>query len=476
MKKKIKILIVDDDKTICTTLAQILREEKYEVVAKETGKSALALLDKYDFNVIIVDLKLPDIDGLTLLEKVREKIPDIIGIVITAYPGADTAISALKKEVSDYIIKPFDVNQIKVTIRKSLERKMLERENRKLLSILTNDKENLTKILQIGRKMSSFRSVKKIANFLVEKSCELLKAEKGSLMLLEKDKLVIVASKGIDKKVAKTVSVKLGEAIAGWVAQYGKPLLVKDIEKEMRISSTRRQKYKSKSFLSLPLKVKGKVIGVVNVTDKIDENKIFNTNDLKYLSIIVNQGAAILENTMLYEKLANEAITDSITGVFNHRYFKIQLQREIKRSKRYSYPLSLIMIDIDYFKKYNDTYGHLMGDLTLKLIAEVLKDNIRTSDILCRYGGDEFVIILPHTNLLSAMNVAEKLRKTVENYNLYRGGPNKSKKQIHLTISLGISAYRDGDTAEELIKQADQALYRAKKSGRNNSVFAFKEV
>lgn len=464
MKKKIKILIIDDDETIRTTLARILKEENYNAVSFETGESALNEIKKQDFNIAIVDLKLPDIDGLSLLDKIRKRTPDICGIIITAYPEMNSAISAVKKQAYDYIIKPFDVSQIKMTIKRCIEKQRLERENKMLLATLSDEKEKLTKILHASRKMCLLHTVNEVADFIVKKACTLLKAEKGSLMLIENDRLLITASQGLDNNIIKKTNITLGKEVAGWVAKYGHPLLVKDIENDLQITHTSRGKYKSKSFLSFPLKIKNQIIGVINITDKIKENKIFESNDLKYLAIMINQGAAVIESAKLFEKLNNEAITDSVTGVFNHRYFKVNLQHEINRALRYSLPLSLIMIDIDIFKKYNDTYGHIKGDVTLKLIASIIKNHVRTSDIVCRYGGDEFVIISPHTDISSALKVAEKLRSEVERYDFCK---EEKKKKVNLTLSLGVSTYQKDVTEEELIQQADHSLYRSKKAGRN---------
>ncbi|MBN1898737.1 MAG: diguanylate cyclase [Spirochaetes bacterium] len=462
--KKDKILIVDDDNTIRTTLSKILKEEKYSVFSKATAREGLGEVKKRDYDLVLLDLKLPDMDGLKLLEKIKKVIPDVCSIIITAYPEMDSAIDAVKKEVNDYITKPFDMDQVKNRIRKCLENKKLEKENIKLLSQLSLEKDKLTSILKMTKEMSSFRSIKKVCSYIIERGCELLRADKASVMLVYNNDLIIAASKGIEKNVAEKTSLKLGEAISGWVAQYGQPLLVKDIEQDVRFKSRKKEKYKSKSFLSLPMKIKKEIIGVLNFTDKRIDQGVFNDNDIKYASLLANHGAAVINNVKLYEELSNEAITDAVTGVLNHRYFKIYLDREINRAIRHSIPLSLIMIDIDQFKEYNDSFGHIMGDQALKLVAEVIKDCIRVSDILCRYGGDEFAIILPHTNLLSAMKVAEKLRKTVEVFNVHK---DTNLKKMYMTLSLGIATYKKGYNNEEMIRQADQALYISKKSGRN---------
>lgn len=180
---------------------------------------------------------------------------------------------------------------------------------------------------------------------------------------------------------------------------------------------------------------------------------------LKELQEEIKQKNIILENL---------AITDGLTGAYNHRYFYKRLNEEFERAKRYGTSVSLIMIDIDFFKKINDNYGHLVGDSVLVDLAKLLKQNIRKHDVFARYGGEEFVIILPHTNFEGAQHEAERLRKAVESYKF-----SHISKEGEVTISLGCVSYPDVkvDKPEDLVKLADSALYTAKNSGRNNVKF-----
>jgi len=169
------------------------------------------------------------------------------------------------------------------------------------------------------------------------------------------------------------------------------------------------------------------------------------------------------------EKLRQLAITDGLTGLYNHRYFKEQIIQEIHRASRHNLPVSLVMIDIDYFKHYNDHNGHPAGDVVLKTIAELLRDNIRKIDVAARYGGEEFSLILSETSRSSALVVANKMKNLVEDYPF---AFEESQPNGQLTISMGIATYpEDGTTAQELLDKADQRLYRAKQLGRNRVVW-----
>lgn len=189
--------------------------------------------------------------------------------------------------------------------------------------------------------------------------------------------------------------------------------------------------------------------------------------DNDYLEIQMLE--ALQTHLLLIEKsqLQHLAITDTVTGLRNHRYFQEVIRREIERSKRHSRPLSLLMIDIDHFKRYNDRHGHLEGDKALALVGQTLSAGLRSVDTVARYGGEEFAIVLPETDLAQASEVAERLRKAVERLSLPE--PSGERK---LTISLGIAHFGNNQTPEDLIKSADDALYRAKAKGRNRSVTA----
>lgn len=200
--------------------------------------------------------------------------------------------------------------------------------------------------------------------------------------------------------------------------------------------------------------------------------KQFESYEIRVLKAFLQTTSIIYENMLLYHKMVKlyrikeqEAITDALTNVFNYRFFQTQIEREIVRSERHNKHFSVAMIDIDNFKQYNDTHGHLNGDTALRLIAKTLLDNIRKSDILARYGGDEFVMILPELDKLQSKSLAEKLCAVIVNTKVPQ---KRTSRKINLTVSLGISTFpEDGGTEDELLKRADEALYHAKDLGRN---------
>ncbi|MBI4845953.1 MAG: diguanylate cyclase [Candidatus Omnitrophica bacterium] len=466
-----KILLVDDETVIRETLCLILKEEGYSVSTAKTGSEAIALAKEAVFDIAVIDLKLPDVDGTFVLHNIKEANPLICAILITAYPTTESAIRAIQEEAYEYITKPFDVNHVKLVIKRGLEEKKLEKENQLLLGRLRSEKEKLETILQLGHVMSSILNLDELTKFIVEKITEVLKAKVCSLMLLEESEedadevLKIKAAVGLDEVIMKTTNIKVGQSISGWVVQSGEPLLVTDIENDLKFGRTNLPKYESKSLLCIPLRVKEKVLGVINVADKgiPGEENIFTDEDMRFLGVISNYAAIAIENAQLYGEVKNLAITDGLTGLFNHRYFQTNLNSEVSRVQRYPRPLSLIMFDIDSFKEFNDTYGHPMGDTVLSQISKVIKNNVRKVDIACRYGGEEFAIILPETKIKEALLVADKIRKSVETLKFSVGRGAKKK----MTVSGGVAQFLPGMSKEDLVRFSDEALYKAKSGGKN---------
>jgi len=300
---------------------------------------------------------------------------------------------------------------------------------------------------------------------ILDRSAELLKAEQGSLMLLdhETELLIIKAKRGINNSLTEKLRIQKGEGIAGKVAEFGEPFLVGDVENDPRIKQKNRLRYKTRSFVSVPITIEGRIIGVLNLSDKIT-GEIFNKEDLELIQSFADQAAIVMERNVFYtqtEELRKLAVTDPLTGLLNRRYLSNRLEEELLRSERHGRFLSLLMVDIDGFKGYNDTFGHPIGDKALKATAESILRCVRSVDIAFRYGGDEFVIILPETGKTLAVSIAERLRSDVAEIELPPGG-------LTLTISIGIASYpEDGKISDLLLENVDKALYFAKNRGGN---------
>ena len=190
----------------------------------------------------------------------------------------------------------------------------------------------------------------------------------------------------------------------------------------------------------------------------------FTPADLNFLVGLGRQATIAIENARLFEKTKRLAITDGLTELYNHRYLHEAMERTLQRCRRDEQPLAVIMLEIDSFKRYNDTYGHQRGDDVLRIVADVLRKGSRTSDIVARYGGDEFMIVLPNSSKDTASEIAERLRRAVEAYPFLLG----ESIVTSVTLSVGVAASPDdGDTVDGLVDAVDRAQYTAKRSGGN---------
>ena len=217
-----------------------------------------------------------------------------------------------------------------------------------------------------------------------------------------------------------------------------------------------------KSHLTLPLTVEGEILGCLSLNS--DQPNAFDAQDLQFLSVIGYQMAATLKHFQRFSSIKNIAIYDTLTGLYNRRYFEEKLGVDAQKSFYSGTPLSLVMVDIDHFKKINDTFGHTEGDQALCKISSLLKTSVRKKDTVARYGGEEFILILPEAGLEESFVIAERIRRQVENTSFEVG-----QTQVNLTLSMGISNFPShrAKSKEDLVKMADQALYDAKRGGRN---------
>jgi diguanylate cyclase (GGDEF)-like protein len=212
----------------------------------------------------------------------------------------------------------------------------------------------------------------------------------------------------------------------------------------------------------VPIKINHKVIGGLFLANKLN-NERFTLEDEEVLFTLAYQASVAIENAKLYEEVQQLAITDGLTGLLNHREFRRRLEEGVEGSKRYHRPISLLMIDIDHFKYFNDTYGHQVGDQVLKTVGEIIKTHVRVVDVCARYGGEEFAVIVSESGIQPALALSERIRSTIYAYPFKHDG---IKSQ--LSVSIGIASFpQDANSAEELIKKADDALYTAKRTGRN---------
>lgn len=288
------------------------------------------------------------------------------------------------------------------------------------------------------------------------------KTDAGLLFRIDTSKQELSLELSVNNAHTDRIKTKKGDSLDEWVFKQRKALLVEDIKKDFRFSENVINKYERefRSIISCPLMVGRKVIGILRLESLRPYHYTFE--DLRLLDIICNIGALSLQNSGLYKQTLELATRDSLTGLYLRRYFMDALKQDERYCYRNNLHCSLVMIDIDDFKSYNDEYGHVAGDMVLKFISKVLS-NFAANGIACRYGGEEFSIFFPDVTKRDAMRIADNIRKAVKKEDI-----ELRRIRTHVTLSIGVATFpEDAKSHEELIMKADERLYRAKREGKD---------
>lgn len=369
--------------------------------------------------------------------------------------------------ISDRTLKDADIHIISALCKHAA----LLIENQRLHRDLSQKVKRLAVAYTLPGTVTNHLEYRALLQAILDKSAELLMAEQGSLMLIDQvtEALLVEVKKGIGDTIPEKLAIPKGEGIAGKVAELGESFLVQNLEEDPRFRQKNRQHYKTPSFVSVPLKIEERIIGVLNLSDKTT-GEVFDDEDLKLIQTFATHAAIVLDRKSLFnqtEELKRLSITDPLTGLLNRRYLQKRLEEELARTKRHERNMCLLMLDLDGFKLYNDTYGHLTGDRILKHVADVIIKSVRTIDVVSRFGGDEFIVILPETDLKLAIKIAERLNNDITKEALQTEN-SIAKSESFITASIGIVSYpQHGETTAQLLENADKAMYGAKHEGKN---------
>lgn len=300
-----------------------------------------------------------------------------------------------------------------------------------------------------------------IEQVIVAATAKLLKARKTSLLVFDESTGKLSVRAAIGANAAISGELHVGDRVAQKVFSAGRPL-IGDLSRAGIAPAPVERGYRTDSFISYPIRFGNRKLAVFNATDKISGDS-YGENDLALLDAVAPQMAIALDREQLKkqsDELEQKSITDSLTGLFNRSYIEARLGEEFKRSQRHGYPMSFVMIDVDDFKSYNDSFGHIEGDQALKITADCLRNGLRAADVAARFGGEEFCILLPQTTLSEAKTIAERIRKRVEA---------TAYPKRNVTVSIGIAGFANNRTTpDQIIHAADIALYKAKSAGKNN--------
>ncbi len=319
----------------------------------------------------------------------------------------------------------------------------------------------------VAKALTSSLNLDSILQTIMEKMAAYFEPDTWSLLMVdeEKEELYFAIAVGDASEALKTVRLKMGEGIAGWVAKHGEPLLVPDVYTDERFAKRidEMTKWQTHSIICLPLKSKQRVLGVIQLINV--DTKHFEEHEILALQALADYAAIAIDNARAVERIQELTITDDCTGLYNARHLYKTLEAEVYRSARFGYEFSVLFLDLDHFKRVNDTHGHLIGSKLLAEIGYAIKSHLRLIDYAFRYGGDEFVVLLPQTGKEAALVVARRIRDVFRNSVFCR----EENLNLNVRASMGVATYpEDAKSAHEIIRQADEMMYMVKNSTRDN--------
>ena len=319
----------------------------------------------------------------------------------------------------------------------------------------------------VAKALTSSLDLDSILQTIMEKMAEYFRPETWSLLMVDdqKNELYFAIAIGAAAEVLANARVKMGEGIAGWVAKNGQPLIVPDVQKEPRFSRRLDEmtRWQTQSLICMPLRSRHRVLGVIQLVNL--DVKSLSEQEMFFLHALCDYAAISIENAKAVEKIQELTITDDCTGLFNARHLYKTLETEVYRSARFGYEFSVIFIDLDHFKQVNDTKGHLVGSRLLAEVGYLIKAQLRLIDFAFRYGGDEFVVLLPQTGKDQAVVVAKRLQESLRDgrFCLEQG------LELGVRASMGLATFpHDAQTPHDIIRQADEMMYMVKNSTRDN--------
>lgn len=447
-----RVLIAEDNAVALKVLERNLKALNYEVVAAHDGLQAWQAFQAELTPIVITDWEMPHMSGLDLCRAIRQHTTDryVYIAMLTARGQKEDKLEALEAGADAFLSKPLDVAELQANLR--VAERILQAEatlqlQKQQLQDLNEELQNQNESLQLSyrrvehanRRFSELFENVPVACFTVDMDGTVHEWNLAAQQLYGYTKQEVLFRPFYEKVFRGAAASRLHEMLQRVVQGS----MVAGIESEDYDSEGNLHYVIRSAFpiQNLQREVVGAIVSVVDVTYRVEYE-----NQLKQLN----------------QQLQNLAITDGLTGLHNHRAFQDYLEEQFQTAMHKKQPLSLILMDVDHFKQYNDTYGHQAGDEVLRRVAQILKQSVRDGDFVARYGGEEFAVVLPHTDTENAVQVAERLREAIAS---------AEWTLRPITGSFGVASIRpDMETRREIIESADQALYEAKRGGRNRVV------
>lgn len=347
----------------------------------------------------------------------------------------------------------------------------VERRRNPIVAHVKADPRGLSEVSvfhELGKALTSSLQLDQVLRTIMQKVEEFLHPDTWSLLLVDeaKQELFFEIATGEGSSALKEIRIKMGQGIAGWVAQTGEVVIVPDTSKDSRFFAKvdEKTKMETRSIVAVPVRFRDRALGVIELINCVGPEG-FGERDLALLEVLADFAAIAMENARHVQKIHELTITDDCTALYNARHLNFVLETEIYRSQRYNYEFSLIFLDLDHFKNVNDTHGHLTGTRLLAEIGNMVKANLRLIDFAFRYGGDEFVVLLPQTSKENAFVVARRLHRRIREMVWLH----ESNMDIRVTASVGVASYpSDSRDKAKLLHLADEAMYLVKNTTRDS--------
>jgi len=484
---KARILVADDDEALLNTLVWILRDRGHEVIPVSDSTVLLQRMVEEVPDLLMLDIMMPKVDGLQILEQIKsdERWQDIPVLMISSMSPEDGTVKSLGLGASDFISKPFRVKELLARVdahlRTGLVLQEARKEARKQAAEAKASAEEAAiraEMVDILHEVTDALKAEEIYHILARRVAHVLNITKCSLVIPQPGGdvgLVVVAS---DNPMLRNLEIQLdGYPEIRKALETNQPVLVADVQQDPLYEDVRERWRRdgihvpTKSVIAIPFNLKGAQSGVFFLRT-LDKGVTLTQSDVAFADQVIKTAVSAIEKAYELETVQSDkeryrwlATIDALTGCLNRRALLERLERELDRVSRYQTEFSVLMIDLDRFKKVNDSRGHLVGDSVLRQIGDLLRSEVRSVDLAARYGGEEFVIVLPETDAEGALVFAERLRERVEQTNFAETGD-----PLSVTVSIGVGCATPDDdvpTSDSLIARADEALYRAKNAGRN---------
>jgi two-component system cell cycle response regulator len=467
-----KIIVADDDQALTRTLSWILKDNGYDVVTVPGGEHLIDHLLADQFDLLLLDIMMPKVDGLQLLERVKtdHRFKDLPVLMISSMPPEEATVRALGLGAADFISKPFRVRELLARVKAHL------RTGRELNQARAEARSR-TEMVDILQEVTATLKPDEIYQILVRRVARGLRISKCSILIgsAEDEAGTVVAA--YENPMLRNLRVDLRRYPEVQQAlRTGEVVLVQDVLTDPLYQAVRAEweaegvAVPTRSALALPFQLKGQQVGVFFLRTTAEDAPL-NQQDVQFADQVIKAAVSALEKAYDLEsamdgqeQMRHLAETDPLTDTFNRRALSQKLVQEMERADRYQTLLTCLMVDIDSFKSINDEHGHLIGDRVLRSLANLLKREVRTVDVLARFGGEEFVLLLPETAHTGARIFAERIIRRVAAHDFGEAG-----RPVHVTISIGVATYPDAQItdSESFLKLADANLYKAKADGRN---------